>query len=348
MGIQTLVYKMKGPLIIVVAIFLAGTTVQGHDPTLDGEWEDFTQRYNKNYKDSIETEYRRDVWEGHMKFIKQHNLEASSGQHTYTVGVNEFADLTTQEFVKIFNGMNASMGILNSTHEFEVFEDDLPDSVDWRTKGYVTPVKNQQMCGSCWAFSTTGSLEGQHAKVNGTLVSLSEQQLVDCDTIDFGCDGGLMTNAFTYIIRNKGIDTEASYPYQAVDGAKCLYKPQDIGATMTAYKTIPTGDENALQAAVANVGPISVGIDASQESFQLYQKGVYYEPDCSSQFLDHGVLAVGYGSTDVDDNNYPTVMDYWLVKNSWGTTWGMEGYIQMSRNRKNNCGIATMASYPVV
>ena len=140
---------------------------------------------------------------------------------------------------------------------------------------------------------------------------------------------------------------------------------------MTAYKTIPSGDENALQAAVANVGPISVGIDASAESFQLYQKGVYYEPgqctlftfpihilltflfsyiflDCSSQMLDHGVLAVGYGTTDADDDNYPTVVDYWLVKNSWGTTWGMEGYIQMSRNRKNNCGIATMASYPVV
>merc|ERR1712080_749037 len=118
----------------------------------------------------------------------------------------------------------------------------------------------------------------------------------------------------------------------------------DIGATMTAYKTIPTGDENALQAAVANVGPISVGIDASQESFQLYQKGVYYEPDCSSQFLDHGVLAVGYGTKKMHGKS----KDFWLVKNSWGTDWGMHGYIEMSRNVNNSCGIATQASYPVV
>jgi len=341
---------MKG--IIIVALFLA-IYVQGrpqyeNDPTLDDQWEDFKQRYGKKYKDSNETEYRRNVWEGHMKFIDKHNKETAAGQHTYTVGINEFADFTSQEFVKYFNGLKMNHTLQMNVAKIQKMRKDLPASVDWRKEGYVTPIKNQQQCGSCWAFSATGSLEGQHFKKNNKLVSLSEQQLVDCDKIDYGCEGGLPTNAFTYIKQNNGIDTEASYPYHALDGPKCLFRKADIGATDSGYKSITKGDENALQEAVATVGPISVGIDASQMSFQLYNKGVYYEPDCSSQFLDHGVLAVGYGSTSEDDQNYPTVLDYWIVKNSWGTSWGMEGYIWMSRNRKNNCGIATMASYPLV
>merc|ERR1712038_2222181 len=337
--------KMKTLLLIcgLVALSAAAPTA------VDLEWIVFKGVHGKSYANEMEEAIRKSIFEENKKYIDQHNAEFEAGLHTFTLGVNQFTDMATSEVNGLMNGYVMPKS-RRATATFVELDNTttLPTTVDWRTKGAVTKVKNQGQCGSCWAFSTTGSLEGQHAIKKKALLSFSEQQLVDCDTIDFGCDGGLMTNAFTYIIRNKGIDTEASYPYQAVDGAKCLYKPQDIGATMTAYKTIPTGDENALQAAVANVGPISVGIDASQESFQLYQKGVYYEPDCSSQFLDHGVLAVGYGTTDADDDNYPTVVDYWLVKNSWGTTWGMEGYIQMSRNRKNNCGIATMASYPVV
>ncbi|KAG1679588.1 Cathepsin L [Nymphon striatum] len=311
-----------------------------------------------------------------------------------TLALNYFQ--TTEEFVGIMNGYKMS----NQTSEGSTFLAptgiELPQTVDWRKKGYVTAVKNQGQCGSCWSFSATGSLEGQHFKKTGKLVSLSEQNICDCSrsfgnylNFDFirgksyfelednavivrhinksvftqkntditviiymklvdeskyrlsnnGCEGGLMDNAFRYIKSNKGVDTEKSYPYTAEDGT-CHFKKQDIGATDSGFVDIASGDEKALQKAVATVGPISVAIDASHISFQLYSEGVYNEPECSSTALDHGVLAVGYGS----DNG----KDYWLVKNSWGPGWGVSGYIKMTRNGNNQCGIATKSSYPLV
>lgn len=178
------------------------------------------------------------------------------------------------------------------------------------------------------------------------LVSLSEQNLVDCSGPEgnLACGGGEMDAAFQYVIKNKGIDTEKSYPYvdvnKQVNTEKCLFKRKNVGATITSYKNIPSGDETALKEAVATVGPISVAIDASNPSFTFYNSGVYDEPDCSTTVLDHGVTAVGYGTLDGED--------YWLVKNSWGTDWGNNGYILMSRNKNNQCGIATNSSYPIV
>ncbi|XP_067686064.1 cathepsin L-like [Haliotis asinina] len=307
---------------------------------LTAEWNLFKEKYNKQYEESVETQ-RAFIFEKNLAYIHKHNLEADKGMHSYRLGVNEYTDLAHEEFIKIMNGYRMDLKTPNSRVYSNDSVSELPTHVDWRTKGYVTPVKNQKACGSCWAFSSTGSLEGQHFKKSGKLVSLSEQNLVDCSRKEgnMGCGGGLMDQAFKYIKVNKGIDTEASYPYKARDG-KCRFKRADVGATDTGAVDIKKDSEESLQHAVAQVGPISVAIDASHPSFQSYQSGVYDEVACSSRMLDHGVLAVGYG---VEGGR-----DYWLVKNSWGETWGMQGYIMMSRNKNNQCGIATQASYPTV
>lgn len=315
-------------------------------PNLFEGWKNFKSTHSKVYATADEELRRLNIWKSNLDFINKHNQEADKGIHTFWVKMNKFGDMTASEFARIYNGYNHSAKAQVETNSkfIHVYNQNVqvPDSVDWRTQGYVTPVKDQGQCGSCWAFSTTGSLEGQHFKASGQLVSLSEQNLVDCSTKygNQGCNGGLMDQAFSYIKDNKGIDTEDSYPYEAED-QKCAFKAENVGATDTGFVDVKSKDEDALKQAVGTVGPVSVAIDASHASFQLYSHGIYHEVFCSETRLDHGVLAVGYGSDGGKQ-------DYWIVKNSWAETWGDQGYIKMSRNRKNNCGIATSASYPTV
>ncbi|XP_076834878.1 cathepsin L.1 [Brachyhypopomus gauderio] len=312
----------------------------------DLEFHAWKLKFGKSYGSMEEESMRKTTWLTNRKLVLVHNMLADQGIKSYRLGMTYFADMDNQEYRRaVFMGclgtFNRTKARSATTFLRQAVGAVLPDTVDWRDKGYVTDVKDQKQCGSCWAFSATGSLEGQTFRKTGKLVSLSEQQLVDCsgDYGNMGCGGGLMDQAFDYIKANKGIDTEDSYPYEATDG-DCRFKPDSVAATCTGYVDITSGDEDALQEAVATIGPVSVAIDAGHSSFQLYQSGVYDEPDCSSSDLDHGVLAIGYGT----DNG----QDYWLVKNSWGLDWGHDGYIMMSRNKHNQCGIATASSYPLV
>jgi C1A family cysteine protease len=210
---------------------------------------------------------------------------------------------------------------------------DLPTEIDWRTKGAVTPVKNQGQCDSGWAFSATGAVEGVVAINTGSLISLSEQQLVDCSgsTGNQGCQGGHPVDAFKWIIKNGGICSESSYPYTARDGT-CKRTCTPVGH-ISAWLELPR-DEETLKAHVAEQ-PVSVEVDASSSAFQNYKSGVFSGP--CGKTLNQAVLIVGYGET--------SGKRYWIVKNSWGTSWGLSGYILIERGR-NLCGIADMAVVP--
>ncbi|KAB5562039.1 hypothetical protein PHYPO_G00013360 [Pangasianodon hypophthalmus] len=299
-------------------------------------------KFGKIYKSVEEESQHKMTLLENRKLVLVHNMLADQGIKSYRLGMTSFADMDNQDYRQsVFKGYLRSFNRIKR-HSAATFLRQaggavLPDTVDWREKGYVTEVKN----GWSWAVSATGSLEGQTFNKTRKLVSLSGQQLADCmwSMWKIYCPGFSVPEVFEYIKNNNGIDTEKSYPYEATCG-DCRFNPATVGATCTGYVNIKSGDEKALQEAVATIGPISVAIDAGHMSFQFYESGIYDEPDCSSTEMNHAVLVVGYGTEDG--------RDYWLVKNSWGLVWGDEGYIKMSRNKNNQCGIATYAVYPLV
>ncbi|CAL8298575.1 unnamed protein product [Lota lota] len=329
---------MFGSLLVTV---MCGYTVAIFSPELDKHWELWKNMHSKLYSDQIEELGRRRLWEVNLDMINVHNLEATLGMHTYELAMNHLGDLTTDEATSSLMGTrvpdNLERNLLNFTR---VDESALPSSLDWRKEGLVTGVKNQGSCGSCWAFSAVGSLEGQLKKTKGALISLSPQNLIDCAKRfgNRGCNGGYTANAFLYVMKNNGINSDAAYPYMGI-GGPCKYDPKFKVASCSGYKFLPKGDEVALKHAMAMIGPISVAIDASRPNFLFYHQGVYRDHTCTDQ-VNHGVLAVGYG-TELGQ-------DYWLVKNSWGVQYGEQGYIKMARNSGNQCGIALYACYPTM
>lgn len=308
--------------------------------------------HDKGYLSEEHEKLRLGIFTKNLELIEKHNSEYSMGLHAYDLGVNYFADWTFEEFKQKMLGTRLNYTKFKSgssgTHIKLLKSIELPTEIDWRTEGAVTPVKNQGECGSCWAFSSTGALESAHFRLTNELVSLSEQQLVDCSGKfnNEGCNGGLMDNAFEYVKSEGGLDTEESYPYKAKQG-KCQFKKDKIGSTCSGYVDIPTGDEKALEEAVATYGAVSVAIDVTEDKFMFYKSGVFVDKTCSNKEdeLNHGVLVVGYGT---DNSTKSAQHDFWIVKNSWGSRWGEQGYIRMARNHDNMCGISTAASYPLV
>ena len=327
-------------LALVTTCFSANTTiVKSPYPTFSA----WSQLYEKNYLSTSERTYRQAIYERNVRKISKHNALGLS----WTMAVNQFADLTKQEFVfKYLNtgGYNNATHLRQKNYNWTMLNGNysvLPTSVDWTAKGAVTPVKDQGQCGSCWSFSATGALEGAWFLKTRSLVSLSEQELVDCSTAEGnqGCNGGLMDYAFQYAMAN-GLTTEAAYPYTATGPNTC--KKVLPAVTAKGFTDVPTNSQLALMTAVSKQ-PVSVAIEADENSFQFYSSGVLTKA-CGTN-LDHGVLLVGYGT----ENG----LDYYKVKNSWGPSWGQVGYVLLGRGPSYNgnhgqCGIQMDPSFPVV
>ncbi|KAJ7545492.1 hypothetical protein O6H91_09G122600 [Diphasiastrum complanatum] len=305
-------------------------------------FESWIEEHSKFYKGFEEKKNRFEVFKDNLKFIHEVN---SNDDVSYWLGLNKFTDMRHEEFKAQYLGFKKDISNLlksaarNSEFKYEKVEA-VPSSVDWRSKGGVTNVKDQGSCGSCWSFSTIAAVEGINYIVTGDLQTLSEQELVDCDTSqNQGCNGGMMDYAFEFIIQNGGIGTEAGYPYKAKQSTCNQDKLNSRVVSIDDYQDVPSNNEDALKKAVAHQ-PVSVAIEADGRPFQFYKGGVF-SGTCGTN-LDHGVAIVGYGTDQGKD--------YWIVRNSWGPTWGEKGYIRMHRNAgvsSGLCGIAMTPSYPI-
>ena len=370
-------YLLKATLFM---LSVASLTVNA---TFVERFENWVKEFKQEFHN---TEHREGImrkWIENDKFIDESNAK----NLTYSLGHNQFSGMGSDEFSQ-YLGFSNQEGVLGRKFNMDNFKKKLdktkclydcvkhhkemstlktvecvtgcldsdelttvsvPDSVDWVTAGAVTPVKNQGQCGSCWSFSTTGALEGAFFIKTGTLDSFSEQQLVDCDTRknggkDMGCNGGLMDNAFAWIEKNGGLCTETEYPYNSgttKTGGSCDTSCEVVkGSEVKAFVDVKPSSDEAMMTALSQQ-PVSIAIQADQKSFQLYKSGVF--TDSCGTGLDHGVLTVGYGTMDGKD--------YYRVKNSWGETWGDNGYIYMGRGTEFNsgngqCGMLMQASYP--
>ena len=311
-------------------------------------WPDFSSfayEFNKNYDSEEEVTHRFNNFIHNLERINSHPSDSS-----YKLGVNMYMDMSETEFHESVGGGCFVKPDYGGFWEKQTRclpysptnTSGLPDSVDWRDEGAVTPVKDQGQCGSCWSFSATGSMEGAWAIANSDLVSLSEQQLVDCSTSygDMGCSGGLMDDAFEYAIDN-GMCSEDSDPNTGENGS-CDSDCKPV-VQMSGCSDVAPSNQMDLMAAVAN-GPVSVAIEADTSTFQLYTSGIIDSANCGTN-LDHGVLIVGYGA-DEDTGDL-----YWLVKNSWGVSWGDQGYVKIARSTSTSdagiCGIAMQPSFPI-
>ena len=300
-------------------------------------FEDFKEKFDKKYSSLEELEARFAVFCKNMKTIQEHN--SNSGLHNYTLGINTFSDLTEKEFREKYVGGYKNLE-KTSCSKFVGSEKEMPAEIDWRTKNAVTPVKDQGQCGSCWSFSATGAMEGAWAITTSTLISLSEQQLVDCSKQygNLGCKGGLMDSAFSYAV-DHGMCSEIDYPYTAAGGSCSKCGPV---VAVKGCQDIQANNQIDLKKAVIK-GPVSIAIEADTRIFQSYSSGVITGSSCGTN-LDHGVLIIGYG---VENG-----IKYWLVKNSWSDSWGDKGYVKIERSDSTSdpgvCGIAMQASFPIV
>ncbi|KAL7607704.1 vignain [Lactuca sativa] len=313
------------------------------DLTTDESLWDLYERWRSHHtvsRDLGEKRKRFNVFKYNVQYIHKVNQM----DKPYKLKLNKFADMTNHEFKTGFDSKIQHFRALKGERRTTPFRHekttDPPPSIDWRQYGAVNPVKNQGRCGSCWAFSTIVGVEGINKIKTNTLVSLSEQELVDCNSDNHGCEGGFMEDAYEYIKETGGVTTEQIYPYFARNGLCDISKRNSPVVKIDGFENVPKNDETALLKAVANQ-PVSIAIDAGGLNFQFYSEGVF-NGICGTE-LNHGVAIVGYGTTQEGTN-------YWIVRNSWGSGWGEQGYIRMLRGfsePEGLCGLAMECSYPI-
>ncbi|CAE5967840.1 unnamed protein product [Arabidopsis arenosa] len=320
---------------------VTATDIKRNEAEVRLMYEQWLVENRKNYNGFGEKERRFKIFKENLKYIDEHN---SVPNQTFEVGLTRFADLTNDEFRATYlrKNMERTKDSVKAERYLYKEGDILPDEIDWRDKGAVVTVKDQGNCGSCWAFSAIAAVEGINQITTGELISLSEQELIDCDRgfVNAGCDGGIMNYAFEFIMKNAGIESDQDYPYTANDLGLCNTDKNNKSRVVTidGYEDVPRDDEKSLKKAVAHQ-PVSVAIEASSQAFQLYKSGVM-TGTCGIS-LDHGVVVVGYGTSSGED--------YWIIRNSWGSNWGENGYVKLQHNIDDSfgkCGVAMMPSYP--
>lgn len=281
-----------------------------------------------------EYQFRLGLWLAADRRIKEHN----KGESSFMMGHNDFSAMTRSEYESMLGYRMTSEA---ETEDIVESNYDAPDALDYRDNGWVNQIKNQADCGSCWAFSSVQGIETNWAKATGTLLSLSESNLVDCCSSCNGCNGGMMDTTYKWVIANQAgkFMLERDYPYVAVQRS-CVFDPEKAVANVASYVKVTLFSESDLKKKIAEYGAADLAIYASLSSFQSYKSGIYYDILCEGIYLNHAVGCIGYGTQDGTD--------FWIVRNSWGTGWGEAGYIRIKRNALNQCGVASKAIIPLV
>ena len=318
---------------ILILVFALVACEMNIDAVMFQQFQKYIKKYNKKYNSINEFLARYEVFRRNvMEAFEEKN-------NSYRTGITKFSDMTYQEFAKIYLNLNYdAMAIANFHPHIVKLTNTAPEAWDWRDKGYVAHVKDQAACGSCWAFATMANLEGQYYKNKGKMVTFSEQMLVDCDSYDSGCNGGLMENTFDWLKEN-GIMTDADYPYVGYKHNCQLDPSKYIDMKVTGYKKLGSSaltwtpvDEDEIKEFLYETGPLAIALNG--DPLQTYISGILDVPSsqCPVSKINHGVTMVGYGHDDASGK------DYWIIKNSWGRNWGEQGYCRIKRG-SGTCGV---------
>lgn len=340
-------------LLLLISLFAIAQAISLAE-TKESLWKQYKLDFKRTFDSKSHEELREKIFRESIRTISHHNFEFRQGRESFKMGINSFSDMTFDEYSAMFKANESIKAMANEKAKNIRFrpkiihgndvgnltERNLAASFDWRDQGAVTKVRDQKLCGSCYAMATIGSIESQYFIMNKKLIDFSEQEIVDCagEFTTFGCSGGIAFRVFDYVLENQ-LSTRSGYPYKAEVG-ECRATENKIKIHLKGYGYVDAeDDDDNLAEAVTKFGPIVVSINSDLETFMRYSSGIYFDEKCTDE-VNHGALLVGYGSEDG--------IDYWIVKNSFGESWGESGYIRMARKMGNDCGIRTSPLFVIL